>query len=43
MRTEDSIIEIPINPGLLIANHSQFWMSTIRSSFVDCNGKPTLV
>jgi len=22
MRTEDSTIEIPINPGLLIANHS---------------------
>jgi len=24
MRMEDSIIEIPLNPGLLIANHSQF-------------------
>jgi len=24
MRMEDSIIEIPTNPGLLIANHSQF-------------------
>jgi len=24
MRMDDSIIEIPINPGLLIANHSQF-------------------